>query len=273
VRIAAVALAVLGLTVSTAGAGAGEGVEVTTPGRLFAPRDVDVLVGTTVTWRNIDRATHTVTEDDDAFDSGHLRPGGSFAQTFAERGTFAYHCSIHRFMQGTVHVYEVVLRGPTEPSRPGRQARLEGVAPAGAELVLLQRLSPGTPAVVARTRPDAEGAFAFTVRVLEPQRYRARAGSASSPVLRVAVEPRVTIATRARGISVSAFPARPGARVLLQEYDREAFSFVTVVRSRLGRASRVTIPYAPTGAARVRAVVRGSRGWSDGVSREIPVRP
>jgi plastocyanin len=271
VKVAAI-LAALVATTASAG-GPGQAVEVTTPGKLFAPRDLDVLVGTTVLWRNVDTATHTVTEDDDAFDSGHLRPGGDFSEVFAEPGTFAYHCTIHRFMRGAVHVFEVVLRGPPEPLRPGRQARLEGVAPAGAAEVVLERLWPGPVAIVGRAAPGPNGDFAFTVRLSEPSRYRARAAASASPVVRVSLEPRVTISRRARGIAVSAIPARPGSRVALQEYDRERFDFVTVAQGRLDRSSRTVIAYGPAASARVRAVVRGSRGWSDGVSRTIAVGP
>ena len=271
-RLAAIVTA-LAVTATGSAAAHEQAAEVTTPGKLYAPRDVDVLLGTSVTWRNADTATHTVTEDDDAFDSGHIRPGGSFSETFSEPGTFAYHCSIHRFMRGAVHVFEVVLRGPSEPLRPGRRARLEGLAPAGVDQVVLERLTPRPAAIVGRASPGPEGAFVFTVRSREPERFRARAGSATSPVVRVAVEPRVIVATRRRGIAVSAFPARPGSRVLLQEYDRESFDFVTVARGRLDRSSRTTIAYRPTARTQVRAVVRGSRGWSDGVSRAISVRP
>jgi plastocyanin len=272
VKVAALLAALVATTASSA-AGPSQAIEVTTPGKLFAPRDLDVLVGTTVTWRNVDTATHTVTEDDDAFDSGHLRPGGAFSEAFAEPGTFAYHCSIHRFMRGTVRVFELVLRGPTHPVRPGSRVLLEGIAPVGAVEVVLRRFLPAPAVTVARASPGPDGAFAFTVRVPEPQRYRVRAGSASSPIVHIAVEPRVTIARRSRGIAVSATPARPGSRVALQEYDRERFDFVTVARGRLDRSSRALIAYEPAAPARVRVVVRGSRGWSDGVSRTIAVRP
>jgi len=82
-----------------AGAGA-----VRIAGFAFAPDSRSVKVGDSVTWTNQDGATHTVTADDGAFDSGNLAGGKSFSFTFDEAGTFAYHCNIHRRMTGTVTV-------------------------------------------------------------------------------------------------------------------------------------------------------------------------
>jgi plastocyanin len=70
----------------------------------FAPDSSDVKVGDSVKWTNSDGATHTVTADDGAFDSGNLAGGKSFSFTFDEAGTFAYHCNIHQSMTGTVVV-------------------------------------------------------------------------------------------------------------------------------------------------------------------------
>ena len=198
---AALALAVLGaaVLVGSAGSAPSQTAQVTMPAKLFAPRDLQVLVGTTVTWRNVDTTTHTVTEDEGEFDSGFVRPGGTFAATFAEQGIFVYHCTIHRFMRGTVQVFRVVLSGPEEPLPAGRRARLEGVAPAGVTEVVLERVSPGPREVVARATPGTDGVFGFTVRAPEPRGYRVRAGSASSPTVRVRVTPHVQIARRGDG--------------------------------------------------------------------------
>jgi plastocyanin len=263
--VGAAALATSGSAATTA--------EITMPGRLFAPHDLDVLVGTTVTWRNTDRSTHTVTEDDDAFDSGHIRPGGEFAQAFTQTGRFAFHCTIHRFMRGSVEVFEVVLRGPDEPLPAGRRAVLEGLAPAGVDEVVLERVLPGPREAIASATPDADGSFRFVVRAPEPRRYRVLAGRARSPLVRVRVAPRVRIQRRPAGIVVSALPARPGSRVALQAYERELFAFVTVARGRLGASSNTLIPYAPRGPTYVRAVVLGRAGWSDGVSRPLLAGP
>jgi plastocyanin len=45
-----------------------------------------------------------VTADTNSFDSGNLQPAGSFSFTFTRPGTYAYHCSIHPSMHGSVVV-------------------------------------------------------------------------------------------------------------------------------------------------------------------------
>jgi plastocyanin len=264
-----VAVAVVACAVVVGSGSAATTAEITMPGKLFAPQELDVLVGTTVTWRNTDRSTHTVTEDEDVFDSGHIRPGGEFTRVFTRNGTFPFHCTIHRFMRGSVSVFDVVLRGPDEPLPAGRRAVLEGVAPAGVEEVALERVSPDPAETLEVVETGAEGAFRFVVRAPEPRWYRARAGAALSPLVRVRVAPRVSLVRRGAGFVVSAVPVRPGAPVALQRYDRELFTFVTVARGRLDARSRAIVRYRPDGREHLRAVVRGTRGWSDGESRPI----
>jgi plastocyanin len=272
-RVGWITVVFVAVAVAVTNGAAATTAEITMPGKLFAPRELDVLVGATITWRNTDHSTHTVTEDDDVFDSGHIRPGGEFAQAFTKTGRFEFHCTIHRFMRGSVSVFEVVLRGPEDPLPAGRRATLEGVAPAGVEEVALERLRPAPSETVTVVETDAEGAFRFVVRAPEPRLYRVRAGSATSPRVSVRVSPRVSIAARGGGVVVRAVPARPGSRVLLQRYSRELFAFVTVARSRLDSTSRVAIPYRPADSEHVRAVVVGKDGWSDGASRPLVVMP
>jgi plastocyanin len=70
----------------------------------FNPATTTVPAGSKVTWTNNDTTAHTVTLDDGSGDSGHIAPGSTFDQTFATAGTFAYHCTIHSQMKGTVTV-------------------------------------------------------------------------------------------------------------------------------------------------------------------------
>ena len=72
----------------------------------FAPEDIKVPVGTTVTWTNNDNFTHTVR----LLDSGEdqmLRPGETVTHAFTQPGLFRYDCSLHpNDMKGSVLVEE-----------------------------------------------------------------------------------------------------------------------------------------------------------------------
>ena len=73
-------------------------------GFAFSPESITVKVGDSVTWTNQDGTTHTVTSSDGSFGSKNLDQGQTFTATFDKAGTFAYICSIHSFMTGTVVV-------------------------------------------------------------------------------------------------------------------------------------------------------------------------
>ncbi len=78
--------------------------DVTIDNFAFSPAMLTVKVGTTVRWTNQQGVQHTVTSDTNMWDSGRLSQGQSFEQTFTQAGTFAYHCSIHSSMKGTITV-------------------------------------------------------------------------------------------------------------------------------------------------------------------------
>ena len=70
----------------------------------FNPVSLSISTGTTVTWVNNDTTAHTVTADDGSFNSGTIATGAKFTWTFSTAGTFAYHCTLHTEMTGTVVV-------------------------------------------------------------------------------------------------------------------------------------------------------------------------
>ena len=60
-----------------------------------------------MTVTNNDGTKHTWTANagqPDSWNSGDLTSGAAFTHAFATAGTFAYHCTIHPFMTGTVVV-------------------------------------------------------------------------------------------------------------------------------------------------------------------------
>ena len=71
----------------------------------FAPANIVVDAGTTVTWTNDDVVPHTVTSDSgDELNSEMLNPGDTFSHTFDTPGAYAYHCTPHPNMLGLVTV-------------------------------------------------------------------------------------------------------------------------------------------------------------------------
>jgi plastocyanin len=96
----AVAKAATSTTVTAAAASTG----VTIKNFKFAPASSSVHVGDTITWTNQDAIGHTATATDGSFNTGTINQGKSGSHTFTKAGTFAYICSIHPSMHGTVVV-------------------------------------------------------------------------------------------------------------------------------------------------------------------------
>ncbi len=88
----------------TAGAPAAGAPAVTIKSFAFNPAAITVPAGTVITWTNKDSARHAVTLDNGAVTSDALSTGATYSQTFTSAGTFAYHCSIHPSMKGSVTV-------------------------------------------------------------------------------------------------------------------------------------------------------------------------
>ena len=68
----------------------------------YKPDPVTVSVGDTVVFANHDPVGHTVTAKDGSFDSKNIESGKSWSYTFSTAGTYAYFCSVHPSMQGTI---------------------------------------------------------------------------------------------------------------------------------------------------------------------------
>ena len=68
------------------------------------PSTIAIAAGSTVTWLNTGQFDHSSTSVDGLWDSGRTEPGASFSQLFATPGTYAYRCSAHSQMSGTVIV-------------------------------------------------------------------------------------------------------------------------------------------------------------------------
>lgn len=222
------------------GAGAGS---VTIEGKAFTPPRITALAGDEVRWSNNDTSAHTVTAEDGSFDSGRLVTGDGFAHRFTRPGAFAYRCTLHRFMRGTVEVVGLALTGPAEPVAVGRTAALDGRSPRGGDVVTLERLGHGR---VATTTARPDGRFSFSVAADAPAAYRAATADLTSAAVAVAVAPEVVLAARRgpRGsvsVRVAVSPPQVGAKVVLERHERERFGYVRLRAARLDRGSRARI--------------------------------
>jgi len=83
------------------------GMAVSMQNITFSPNNLSVKVGDTVTWTNDEAVGHDVTADDGSFKSGApgaLKQGDSFEHAFEKAGSFAYNCTVHPNMTGTIEV-------------------------------------------------------------------------------------------------------------------------------------------------------------------------
>jgi plastocyanin len=73
-------------------------------GQAFIPDNMQITVGTTVRWKNLDALIHTVTAADQSFNSGVIGADGTYSHTFTKPGTYPIICLAHPFMKATVVV-------------------------------------------------------------------------------------------------------------------------------------------------------------------------
>ncbi|NUR25533.1 MAG: hypothetical protein HOV83_06735 [Catenulispora sp.] len=92
------------------------GHSVSIAGFAYAPQNITVASGDSITWTNQDEAPHTVTTTSgpQAVDSPMLSKGQSFTFTFTAPGTYSYYCTVHPDMRAQV----VVTPAPSAPAPP-----------------------------------------------------------------------------------------------------------------------------------------------------------
>ncbi|HET8635202.1 MAG TPA: plastocyanin/azurin family copper-binding protein [Gemmatimonadales bacterium] len=107
-----------------------------TTGQKFTPATVRVATGGTVTWV-FQSLGHNVTFDATAGapeDIPGVNSNTSIARTFSTNGTFAYHCTIHSGMTGTVQVSSAtatVASSPSTSNNPPMNSDGNGAPPTG----------------------------------------------------------------------------------------------------------------------------------------------
>ena len=77
---------------------------VTIDATSYSPKTLTVHVGDTIVWVNKDLFPHTVTAKTGRFDSGDIATGKSWTYTVKADGLFAYFCTYHPTMKGTLRI-------------------------------------------------------------------------------------------------------------------------------------------------------------------------
>jgi plastocyanin len=229
----------------------------------FAPGSVDALPGDTVQWSNVSPREHTVTSDTGAFASD-LPAGSSFSWTFADVGSFAYHCTIHPSMTGEIDVRPVTLAPvPAAPMPPRTRIELAGRTADPSQPVTIERSADGVHfSTIATAASSTSGDWQATVRLSRTSDVRASSSSGVSETRRVLIRDRtVRIRATRRGVRVSVIPSDPGARIMLQLHLRERFGWWTVARKRLDFVSEAGFRVARR-PVRARVVLVDRDGWS-----------
>jgi hypothetical protein len=210
-----------------------------------APERVDIVTGETVQWTNDSARVHTVTADDDSFDSGRFAGSQTYRRRFEVAGEVPYHCRLHPSIKGVAAVHDLLLDAPTVAAAPHMPFPLRGRASAalaaGAEVSIEADTGAGFTAVGSATvGPD--GAFAARLSAPAAGSYRAvGAGVTSPPVQLLVLDREISLtATRSRGrllLRSRVTPAAPGERVVLQLYLPERFGWWPVQSAQLDRGS------------------------------------
>jgi plastocyanin len=105
----------------------------------FDPAEISVPAGATVVWTNQGKEDHTVTADDNSFDSGYKKTGTTFQRAFPRPGKYSYHCSPHPWMKGTV----LVVAGAAAPTGAAEATTSTTAAPAASSSTFPPLTAPG----------------------------------------------------------------------------------------------------------------------------------
>jgi plastocyanin len=86
----------------------------------FSPQSINVQPGTTVRWVNYGQHSHTITSNDNRWDSGDIKPGATYSATFKHPGTYYYYCRHHTQdkMRGVIVVASAAVNGSSGNQSP-----------------------------------------------------------------------------------------------------------------------------------------------------------
>lgn len=145
----AIASTVIALSIVTTPAVAADR-RVTMSGNAYRPPVVTINAGDSVTWRNDDAVPHDAAGN--GWSTSLLTTGGSDAVTFRRAGRYAYLCTIHPGMRGTV-VVQGARGGATVPPTDADSPSTVRTDPPGSWVAVPLVLIAGSALLMALIRP------------------------------------------------------------------------------------------------------------------------
>ncbi len=97
------------LLAACGGSSATQGPTVSVIDNEFSPKELHIHPGQTVSWVNHGQTAHTVTADDQSFDSGDFDSGKVYTHTFTRPGRYPYYCALHGAAGGVGMVGVIVV--------------------------------------------------------------------------------------------------------------------------------------------------------------------
>jgi hypothetical protein len=140
-------------------------INVTAAG--FAPQEVEIRPGDTVTWRNTDTANHQIISNTGEFRSDVLKPGESYSFVFETPSSYAYHDGTNSDELGFIHVLgsKVTLAITQIRAVYGSQIRVFGSIPADTAGSVTIHITPYRGRTTTRRiTTDADGTYELTYR-------------------------------------------------------------------------------------------------------------
>jgi plastocyanin len=245
---------VIGQMTHPAGGMGEHAVTITDAG--FNPGDMVVAPGQDVMWTNTGLNPHTVTSDTGAFDSGTLNKNQTFDLAApAAPGVYAYHCTFHAFMHGTVTVSTLTLTGPKQVA-VGRTAVVRGTAPnmAAGTAVSLEKLVGATWTPVGSGALAADGTYAITTpKLTGSTQLRTVIGTEVSPTLDIPVAPKVVVKKKAGAkltLTVTITP-KAGGKANLERINLDTFKWSKVKTFTIAKSGKATVKAPKAGRYRV----------------------
>ena len=142
----------------------------------FSPTVLHIKAGGKVTWVNNGQTSHTVTADDNSYDSGLFNPGSQYSHTYTKPGRYSYYCTLHGGPGGS-GMAGVIIVDPSSSSVVPADNIVQHTTPPHAILQVPEQYSTIQAAVNAAVPGDLvsigpssnpDGAYHESVRVKTP---------------------------------------------------------------------------------------------------------